>query len=71
MRSELSRTTVPAARCLIILVVLTIADDLLAEHSEQRCARVLVGGPGVVHCSAGVIKTNHATCRVFAEVDVR
>lgn len=57
----------PAARRLITLV----ADDLLAEHSEQGCPRVLVDRPGIVHRSAGMIKANHATCRVFTEVDVR
>lgn len=71
MRAEPSRITAPAARRLITLVVLTIADNLLAEHFEQRCARVLVGEPGIARLSAGMIKTNYATCRVFTEVDVR
>lgn len=71
MRAEPSRNTAPAARRLITLVVLTIADDLLAEHSEQRDGQgfQLVGqGLSTV---AGMIKTDHATCRVFTEVDVR
>lgn len=70
MRSEPRRTTASEAHRLITLVVLMIADDLLEQHSEQRCPRVLVG-PGIVHRRVGMIKTNHATCRVFTEVDVR
>jgi hypothetical protein len=71
MRAEPSRITASAARCLITFVVLTIADDLLAEHLEQRCARVLAGEPKIARLSAGMIKANYATCRMLTEVGVR